>query len=180
MRKLITRLSSEPLIQFAILGALLFFVNSFIQQRISNEAREIIIDNERVGMMLTNYQIQTGEIPTKQQLDAMIESYIREEISYREAKQMGLDKEDEIIRRRLSQKFDFLQMDLTEVAPPSDKDMEQFYKDNPALFRDDARVSFTHIFFSTDNSTDDAAKQKATAVLEQLKAGNLQRRAGKR
>ena len=60
----------------------------------------------------------------------MINSYIKEEISYREAKKMGLDIDDEIVRRRLSQKFEFLQSDLTEVPAPTEKEVKQFYHDS--------------------------------------------------
>jgi parvulin-like peptidyl-prolyl isomerase len=139
------------------------------------QSREIIVDNERIGLMLMNYKTQTGNLPTKQQLDAMIESYIDEEISYREAKKMGLDKDDEIIRRRLSQKFDFLQSDLTKTALPTEENLEQFYTTHPELFQTNASVSFSHIYFSTDKTTDSFAKQKAVAVLQQLKLSSLQR-----
>jgi parvulin-like peptidyl-prolyl isomerase len=105
----------------------------------------------------------------------MIENYIREEISYREAKKIGLDKDDEIIRRRLSQKFNFLQTDLTEASQPSDKDLKQFYEQYPELFQTDATVSFSHIYFSADNNTNNIAKQKAITVLQQLKNSNLHR-----
>ena len=173
------RLFKEPLIQFLILGTVLFFVYSYIQRQTVIQAREITVDNEQVNLMIVNYKTQTGNLPTKQQLDAMIDNYIKEEISYREAKKMGLDKDDEIVRRRLSQKFDFLQTDLTEIPSPAEEQLQQFYTNNPALFRDSATVSFSHIYFSTDNSDDSIAKQRAIVVLQQLKQTNLQRAPGK-
>src|SRR5678809_1377522 len=154
MQTTVKRLFSEPLIQFLILGLLLFLLTSYIRQHRNTQSREIIVDNERIGMMVMNYKTQTGDLPNKQQLDAMIDLYIREEISYREAKKIGLDRDDEIIRRRLSQKFDFLQTDLLQTVSPTEEDLKQFYNNNPALFRIDATVSFSHICFSTDNSTD--------------------------
>jgi parvulin-like peptidyl-prolyl isomerase len=175
MQTTIKRLLSEPLVQFLILGLLLFLLTSYIRQQRNKQSREIIVNNERIGMMVMNYRTQTGELPNKQQLDAMIDNYIREEISYREAKKMGLDKDDEIIRRRLSQKFDFLQTDLTEASQPSEEDLKQFYTQHPELFQTAATVSFSHIYFSADNSTDSIAKQKAFKVLQQLKNSNLDR-----
>jgi peptidyl-prolyl cis-trans isomerase C len=154
MQVSLKRLVGEPLIQFLILGVLLFLLTSYIRQKSDKQSREIIIDNERIGIMVMNYKTQTGELPNKQQLEAMIDHYIREEISYREARKMGLDKDDEIIRRRLSQKFNFLQTDLTETMQPSDKDLKQFYEQHPELFQREATVSFSHIYFSTDHSTD--------------------------
>jgi parvulin-like peptidyl-prolyl isomerase len=179
MRISFKRLFGEPLVQFFILGVLLFLLTSYIRQYKDKQSREIIVDNERIGMMVMNYKTQTGYLPNKQQLDAMIENYIREEISYREAKKIGLDKDDEIIRRRLSQKFNFLQTDLTEAAQPSDKDLKQFYDQHFQMFQKEVTVSFSHIYFTADNSTDNIAKQKALNVLEQLKNSKLQRAPGK-
>jgi len=175
MQITLKRLFGEPLIQFLFLGMLLFFLTSYIRQHRDKESREIIVDNERIGLMVMNFKTQTGDLPNKEQLDAMIENYIREEISYREAKKIGLDKDDEIIRRRLSQKFNFLQTDLTEAAQPSDKDLKQFYDQHFQMFQKEATVSFSHIYFTADNSTDNIAKQKALNVLEQLKNSKLQR-----
>lgn len=146
---------------------------SYVQNQTNSQAREIIVDNDRVNLMILNYKSQTGNLPNKQQLDAIIDNYIKEEISYREAKKMGLDKDDEIIRRRLSQKFDFLQTDLTEINKPSDDDLKQFYTSNPSLFKNEPTVSFTHIYFSINNSNDSITKQRALQLLKQLKNSDL-------
>ncbi len=175
MRTTTKRLLSEPLIQFFILGLLLFFLTSDVRQHRDKQSREIIVDNERIGLMVMNYKMQTGDLPNKEQLDAMIDNYIREEISCREAKRLGLDKDDEIVRRRLSQKFEFLQTDLVEDEQPSEEDLKEFYTKHPGLFQTESTVSFSHIYFSTDHTTDNKAKQKASIVLEQLKKSKLHR-----
>jgi parvulin-like peptidyl-prolyl isomerase len=168
------RLFTEPLFQFLILGALLFMSVSFVQKQRDNDSREITIDNDRVNLIIENYAGQTGQLPTKQQLDALIDDYIKEEISYREAKKMGLDKDDEIIRRRLSQKYEFLHSDLEATGDPTEEQLKTFYKNNPSLFSSDTTVSFSHVYFSTDNSSDDAARQRALQVLHELQNSNVQ------
>jgi len=159
---------SEPLIQFLFLGTSLFFIVRFVQRQSDWAEREILIDNSRIAQMIVNYKSQTGVLPTKQQLDAIIENDIREEISYREAKKMGLEKDDEIVRRRLAQKFDFVQTDMEIVKDPGENELVSFYKNNPGLFREPAKVSFTHIYFSADIVSDSVAKQRAIKVLEGL------------
>lgn len=173
--RFIKHLVNEPLLQFFVLGVLLFFLVNYIKQRTDLQSREISVDNERVNLMILNYKNQTGMLPSKQQVDALIESYIKEEIAYREAKKMGLDKDDVIIRRRLSQKFDFLQTDLTETAIPTEEQLKKFYAENPGLFDKEETVSFSHIYFSADNSRDSLAKQRAQVVLNQLLQTTLQR-----
>jgi parvulin-like peptidyl-prolyl isomerase len=169
------RFFSEPLFQFLILGLLLYVLVSFVQAKREKQSKEIVIDNERIGLLIGNYKNQMGALPTKQQLDAMIENYILEEISYREAKKMGLDRDDEIIRRRLSQKFDFLKTDLGATPAPTEQQLKDFYKNNPAFFQTEGTVNFSHIFFSTDNGNDSTAKLRASSVLQQLRSSNSQR-----
>lgn len=169
------KILAEPLLQFLVLGTLLFLLVSNIQKQNDQQSLEITVDKERVALMIMNYRTQTGILPSKQQIDGMIDNYIKEEISYREAKKMGLDKDDEIIRRRLSQKFDFIQTDLTEIPEPSAEELKSFYEENPALFQKEATVSFSHLYFSTDETSDSAAIQRAEDVLQQLEQSNLQR-----
>jgi peptidyl-prolyl cis-trans isomerase C len=169
------RFIREPLVHFLLLGALIFFTASFISNQNRKSEKTIIVSNEKVGSILRFYQIQNGSIPTKQQLDAMIEDYIREEIFYREALNMHLDKDDEIVRRRLSQKMEFLQSDLSVVPEPSEKILRAYYTSNPGNFRDSGLVSFTHIYFSADKKGEADAKQRALSVKANLVKSNTQR-----
>jgi parvulin-like peptidyl-prolyl isomerase len=169
------RIFSEPLLQFFVLGSLLYLLVSFVQSKRERQSKEIVVDNERIGLLITNYKNQMGVLPTQEQLDAMIENYIHQEIAYREAKKMGLDNDDEIIRRRLSQKFDFLKTDLKEIPPPTGQQLKDFYQNNPSLFQTDGTVNFSHIFFTADNSNDSIAKERAFFVLQQLKNSAVQR-----
>ena len=158
------RIFSEPLLQFFVLGSLLYLLVSFVQSKRERQSKEIVVDNERIGLLISNYKNQMGVLPTKEQLDAMIENYIHQEIAYREAKKMGLDNDDEIIRRRLSQKFDFLKTDLKEIPLPTGQQLKDFYQNNPSLFQTDGTVNFSHIFFTADNSNDSIAKERAFFV----------------
>lgn len=164
MRKIIR----EPLLHFLLIGGLIFFASSFISNRNRKAEKTIIISNEKIGSILRFYQIQNGAMPSRQQLDAMIENYIKEEILYRESINMHLDKDDEIIRRRLSQKMEFLQSDLATVPNPTKDILIKFYKDHPLSFRDSGTVSFTHIYFTADNVGAGKAKEKALIVKNAL------------
>lgn len=153
---------------FLLIGGLIFITASFISNRNRNAEKTIVISNEKIGSILRFYQIQNGAIPTRQQLDAMIENYIKEEILYRESINMHLDKDDEIIRRRLSQKMEFLQSDLALVPDPTPAILENFYRDHPGYFRDSGTVTFTHIYFSADKVGVAQAKNRALAIKKEL------------
>ena len=55
--------------------------------------------------------------PTAEELAGLVESRVRDEILYREALAMGLDKDDEIVKRRMAQKMQFLAEDLPAPQP---------------------------------------------------------------
>jgi len=174
----VKRFLSEPLLQFLILGGMLYVFVSFIHHQKEKQAKEIVVDGERVALLVSNYKTQTGILPSRDELNVMIDNYIKEEIFFREAKKMGLDKDDEIIRRRLSQKFDFVKSDLKQIDPPTDQQLRDFYKMHLSLFETEGSVNFSHIFFSTDHSTDKDARERAVLVLQKLVRTSLQRAPG--
>lgn len=100
----------EPFVHFLLLGALLFAFNEYLETR-ANHSR-IEISNAQIDAIAKNYQLQYGNAPSKAQLQSLLDSFIREEVFYHEALKLNLDQDDEIIRRRLVQKYEFLQQDL--------------------------------------------------------------------
>jgi len=168
------KILKEPLFHFLLIGLILYFTTAFIKQK-QNPGNTIDIDNAILGRLVSRFIIQNGAAPNKDQLDALIESEIKEEILYREALRMGLDKDDEIIRRRLSQKIEFLKTDLTKVPDPSPTELKNYYSTHSEFFRDSSTVSFTHIYFNGDYSTTDDIMKKASAILNMLNQKKLTR-----
>src|SRR5215510_15725319 len=105
------KIVKEPLLHFLLLGLLLYGISAFVKHT-TDPSNKIVIDNATIGRLVSQYMLQTGSPPDKTQFDALINNEIKEEVEYREALRMGLDKDDEIIRRRLSQKIEFLKSDL--------------------------------------------------------------------
>ncbi len=158
----------EPLVHFLLIGGLLFLITSWISKEKQDSSARIIVDDAVVGKLALQYQSQMGTLPSKTTLDGMINDYIRDEIYYREALRTGLDKDDEIIRRRLSQKYAFVENDIALDKVPTEEQLEQFYATHPGLFRDSATVTFSHIYFSSDGSSSQAAKLRAADALKHL------------
>jgi hypothetical protein len=168
-------LAHEPLVHFLLLGALIFAASAIVSKRRDDSARRIIIDQSVVRHLVTLYAAQMGAVPSRGQLDAMINEYIREEMQFREAKRLGLDADDEIIRRRLASKFDFLHRDLATVADPSAEEVRRFYESHATDFTQPATVSFTHIYFSPDRGGDQAAHTRAGQALRTLQSEHATR-----
>jgi len=166
VRRVIGWVVREPFFQFVVLGALLFAASEYLEAR-ANFAR-IDISREQVEGITNNYRLQYGASPTAEQLKALVDQFIKEEVFYHEALRLKLDQDDEIIRRRLVQKYEFLQQDLGTPKDPSEADLHAFYQLHAKNYEIPERLTFSHVFFSVDRSSDDAAKARAVRALAAL------------
>ena len=89
-----------------------------------------------------------GREPTAEELEALVEPTVRDEVMYREALALGLDVNDDEVRRRLIEKMSYLTQDLADPEPSSEEALRQFYEASPDLFTIPALVSFDQVFFS--------------------------------
>lgn len=142
-------LLKEPLLHFLIIGALIFVVYGFVSDDGPADDHIAVTrgQQERLGVA---FQSTWNRPPTEQELNAIIDDWIREEIAYREGVAMGLDSGDTIIRRRLRQKLEVLAEDIVSMAEPTTADLERFLADNRADYRRDPAYSLEQVFFSTD------------------------------
>jgi len=147
----LSRLIREPLLHFLLLGAgffLLFYQVADPPERESPD--RIVVTRADTDRLVAQWQRQWQRPPTAEELDGLIESFIREEILYREALALGLDKDDVIIRRRLGQKLEFLFKDLAEQVEPKDEELERYLQQNAERYAVAGRFSFDHIYFNRD------------------------------
>ena len=63
---------------------------------------------------------------------------------------MGLDKDDEIVKRRMAQKMQFLAEDVAAAHEPTTAELSSWYEKNRDKFQQPPRVSFRHLYFSLD------------------------------
>jgi hypothetical protein len=171
------KLMHEPLLQFLFLGALLFVVAHAIEVWKSSADHTILIDDGVIKRLSSLYEMQMGPTPSPARIDGMIDDYVHDEILYREAIKSGLDQDDEIIRRRLIQKIEFLNRDLTVVAEPTDTELKLYYERHRNQFIEPGKVTFSHIYFSPDNGGTAAALQRARDALAQLQTNGATMRA---
>jgi hypothetical protein len=147
----IRKLVKEPLVHFLILGALLFGLHAIVNDPGEpKEDNRIVISDAKVEWMKNAWSKKWNRPPTETELRGLVDSYIKEEVYYREALAMGLDKNDTVLRRRLMQKMEFLSNDLAELNTPNEAELNKYFLDNQEKYELPARVSFTHIYFSLD------------------------------
>lgn len=167
-----TRFVREPLFHFLLLGALLFAVHAVLRDNAAPSDQVIRIGAPEIERLGAQWTKQYQRPPGPAELRALIEARVRDEVLYREALAMELDKDDSTIRRRLAQKLEFLIEDVAAAREPSAAELSTFFEERQAAYRLPARVSFSHVYFSPDRRGR-AAKADASLALADLRAGTL-------
>ena len=142
------RLLREPLLHFLALGILLFLAYGWLSGRGVIAGDRVVITQGRIEQLAAGFDAIHQRMPTASELDGMIEEAVREEVYSREAKSMGLDQDDTIIRRRLMTKLQFLSEDTAPVLEPTDAQLQEYLDVHAEDFRVGRRYSFTHIYLS--------------------------------
>jgi len=155
----------EPLLHFLVAGAGLFLLFEIVSEPETTGDEQIIVTSGHIEHLSSLFVKTWQRPPSDVELRGLIDSYILEEVLYREATAIGLDQDDTIIRRRLKQKMEFLVDDFS-AADPSDADLQKFLDDDPERFRIDARISFEHVYLV------DAEANAIDATLAALQSGD--------
>jgi len=153
----------EPLLIFLAMGALIFAVDQLTLSP-SEAGASIDITPALKKRIADQWSAQMGRPPTEAEFNGLIEEWIREEIYYREAMAMGLDRNDTIIRRRLAQKLTFLTEDLTDAQGADRQVLDAYYQKNLVSYVEPEAFSFEHQFFSSERRED--AQSDAEKALE--------------
>jgi peptidyl-prolyl cis-trans isomerase C len=169
LRILVRRWLREPLVQFLVAGALIFGVYQLVSPSsggIAKAANQIVLTKDDLRQLVVMWLAQGRAPPTAEELNALVDQRVRDEILSREAVALGLDKNDEIIKRRLAQKMDFLAADVAALQEPSETELKAWFAVNADRFAVPPRTSFRHLYFSLDRGP--GAEQVAAAALAKI------------
>jgi peptidyl-prolyl cis-trans isomerase C len=162
----LTRLAREPLVHFCALGAILFAVGRWQDQR-TNPYR-IELTRAHVAQIAREYALQYGAPPDGPTLESLIRDDLHDEMLYRLGVAQGLDRDDEIVRRRIVQKEQFLIQNLHPPAEPDDGRLQAWYDAHRAAYAAPPRATFSHIFFAVGRGGDARAQARARSALAGL------------
>jgi hypothetical protein len=168
-----TRLFTEPLIQFLIIGAGIYGVFAMYGTPEENFRDTLVhVDSNRINAFISEWEARWSRPPTQQEIDGLIQSYIREDVLYRQAVAMGLNEDDPITRRRMAQKLEYLTSDLAMMVPPEEGELEQYFEQNKEQYRQPDRVTFTQVFLDPD-IREEATLNDAAELLAELQAAGV-------
>lgn len=114
-----------------------------------------MVSRGRIGQLAGVFAKTWQRPPTKEELQALVDDFVLEEIYYREAVNMGIDRDDTVIRRRLRQKIEFLTDDVAALVEPSDEVLESYLAANEDRFRRDDRYTFEQVFIDPGRHKED-------------------------
>jgi hypothetical protein len=163
----LARLLGEPLVHFLVLGGVLFAIFGRGGSDAGVADRQIVVSEADIDRLAEGFSRTWHRPPAADELEAQIRDYIREEVLYRTALALGLDKDDTIIRRRLRQKMEFLFEDA--VPPPQEADLRAYLEAHPEKFRTQPLISFQQIFVSQTRGA--TAEADARQILARLIGG---------
>ena len=158
----------DPLVGFALLGVAVFALDAWLAG--DGPARPVIeITADTVDGLRARWIAQWGREPTAAEMRTLVDEAVDEEVLYREALRLGLDRDDAIVRRRLAQKLTFILEDAGAPETPAPAAVAAYYARHTERYRRPGRTTFDHVFLSADARADPAGD--AAAVLDGLRTG---------
>lgn len=171
-------LLKDPLLHFVVLGLGLFLLYQLSDRQAEND--EILIDRDAllrhlqyqsVAFDRAQFELFLDDMSARETADLVVEA-AREEILYREALAIGLDRDDYIIRSRLVQKLRYLAEGFASDADSlSEEEIQAYFDANRDSYEFDPYITLTHVFFNAESRGWDEARALAEAKLQELNDG---------
>ena len=133
------------------------------------ENRRIVITNDDVQQLWSNWQRTWQRQPTQNELRTQLQNFVREEVLYREALNRNYDRDDIVIKRSLVRKMDFLAEGQVQAKDITDDEIKAYYNLRQERYRIPPVISFTHIYFNLDQRgefTENAVREEIDKLKE--------------
>ena len=137
----------EPLLHFALIGALLFVAYGRMHPA-GVGGQRIVVSQAVVDDLARQHQARWLRPASAQELASAVEAHVHDEILYREGLALGLERDDPVIKRRVRQKLEIMSEEQLARAAPTDAELAAYLARNAARFMRPASVSFEQVFFS--------------------------------
>ena len=168
----------EPLVHFLAAGLGLFVLFGIVNRDEPDTDPNVITVDHDALLTFVQYRIKAFNPALAEEklnslsddeLQRLIDDYVREEVLHREAVQLGLDEDDYVIRRRLVQKLEFITEGFAEASADVDQPaLRRYFDANKSDYYVEPFVTFTHIFFETEDRLREQAREAAEKKLVEL------------
>jgi hypothetical protein len=167
------RLLREPLVRFFALGAVIFLVAALRTAPDDRDAagRRIVVTAGDVQHLADGFARTWQRAPTADELHGLVDEYVRDEVYYRDAIALGLERDDAVVRRRLRQKMEFVVEDAVAGPPPTEAELQAWLDAHPDDFRREPEVSFRQLYLDFDRRGAHADNDARALVARLARAG---------
>jgi len=169
--RLAQRALREPLLHFLVAGALLFLVHAFVSGDASPGAGRIMVSSAQIADLRAVFERTWQRPPTRDELQGLIDSHVREEVLFREGLALGLDRDDPLIRRRVRQKVDLLAEHALAGAEPTEQQLQAYLDANRARFTPEPRYTLRQVYVDPTRPGRDTGRETARLLAELNRLG---------
>jgi len=163
----LARIIREPIVHFLIIGAVIFALSAHFGGDQQAAPRDRIVVTEGRVLQLAQIFTRTWQRPPRpQELRGLIDAYVREEVYYREALKIGLDRDDTLVRRRMQQKMEFMTEPGEDALAATDAELKAYLAANRAEFHVEPKLAFEQIFINPERSEKSAAARTEKLLKE--------------
>ena len=161
------RILREPLVHFAGLSLLIFLAYAVLGEREQDPGQDITVTQSRIEQLSAVFARTWQRPPTPEEMKGLIDDFVKEEILVREARKLGLEEDDTVIRRRLRLKMEFLSGADPELLQPADTELQAYLESRRDAFSEPPRISFEQVYLSAERRGA-AAERDAQSLLSAL------------
>ena len=144
----------EPVLHFLVIGLFLFLLYGRVAPE-SADSRTIEVSAARIESLENQFRAVWSRAPTPEERRGLIDSYVRDEVIYREGVAMGMDADDPVIKRRVRQKMEVMSEEAGEQLTPTDAELSAYLAKHPDKFRRPPVLSFEQVYFSGEATVAD-------------------------
>lgn len=170
LKLVVNKVLAEPLVHFLLIAVSLFVIFDWLNPE-EPGAEVIVISEGRLAQLNERFEKTWQRPPTSEESDNLLRNYALDEIYNREARLLGLDQNDSVVKKRMRQKMEFMLQDTLPQLPEA-SELEAFFQDNLARYRKEARLSFEHVYLSTDRPPEEL-EARAAHIRDQLAQGTI-------
>jgi len=165
---LFQKIIHEPLLHFLLIGAAIFLYYGAVAAPSDSMERnkEIVVTTAQAEQLAARFQESWRRQPTRAEMDALIETHIREEVLVQEALALSMEKNDSVIKQRLVQKMIFLIDSATGARTATENELKDFFEKNRQNYATEPLIVFEQVFLGNSPDT-----QEISDALTQLSTG---------
>jgi hypothetical protein len=158
----IRMLLGEPMLHFLLIGIALFAAYQWMSP-VDSDGRRIVITQGVVDDLVSQHVAARGREPSATELNHLIESYVRDEVLYREGVKLGLDRDDIVVKRRVRQKIELIEEEHGSTGTPTDADLSAYLAAHPTRFVQPAILTFEQVFLGQPTASPGVVQAVAVA-----------------